>query len=217
MNTKATGFTLIELLVVIAIISLLVSILVPSLRQAKTLAIQIKCLVNLRSTSLALLIYASDHEEYLPGVRMNWGYPYRHYARVNMNWGDSDGHYAGPVGVGLLHEYGYLRGPDVYYCPGRSDHDYFAWDKEPENWGVPMTGASWMTTSYFVAASNVFVDPNSGGMLMDYGKWHRLNRTDPTKMLAFDVCVQDGGLLFGAKAHGHGMGYNFTFFDGSAR
>jgi prepilin-type N-terminal cleavage/methylation domain-containing protein len=65
------GFTLIELLVVIAIISLLVSILVPSLVRAKMLALATVCTRNLRNLGLAITYYSEDHEEQLP--RFNLG------------------------------------------------------------------------------------------------------------------------------------------------
>jgi len=55
------GFTLIELLVVIAIISLLVSILLPSLRKAKDLAKLAVCQGNLHSVGLATLLYGEDY------------------------------------------------------------------------------------------------------------------------------------------------------------
>ena len=55
------GFTLIELLVVIAIISLLVSILLPSLNRAKELAKGVICASNMRNCGLATLLYTEDH------------------------------------------------------------------------------------------------------------------------------------------------------------
>lgn len=55
------GFTLIELLVVIAIISLLVSILLPSLTKAKELAQAVVCANNIRNLGSANIQYASDN------------------------------------------------------------------------------------------------------------------------------------------------------------
>lgn len=56
------GFTLIELLVVIAIISLLVSILLPSLQNAKELARNVVCKTHLKEIGLASQYYAHDYE-----------------------------------------------------------------------------------------------------------------------------------------------------------
>ncbi len=58
------GFTLIELLVVIAIISLLVSILLPSLKRANDLAKSTVCVANLRQVVVAVSMYAGEHEAY---------------------------------------------------------------------------------------------------------------------------------------------------------
>jgi len=60
------GFTLIELLVVIAIIALLVSILLPSLNQAKELARRAVCQSNLRSLGLTYNLYAEENSRALP-------------------------------------------------------------------------------------------------------------------------------------------------------
>ncbi|MDY7011442.1 MAG: type II secretion system protein [Planctomycetota bacterium] len=57
---RENGFTLIELLVVVAIISLLVSILQPSLQKAKYLARCAVCLSNIRGQSIAQMTYAAD-------------------------------------------------------------------------------------------------------------------------------------------------------------
>lgn len=60
------GFTLIELLVVIAIISLLVSILVPSLKKAKDLARLTVCTSNEKQLGLCTQYYINDYQEYYP-------------------------------------------------------------------------------------------------------------------------------------------------------
>ncbi len=66
---RRSAFTLIELLVVIAIISLLVSILLPSLSKARELARATACANNLRGIGLAMWYYASDYGETFPACR----------------------------------------------------------------------------------------------------------------------------------------------------
>jgi len=61
------GFTLIELLVVIAIISLLVSMLLPSLQQARDAAKRVLCLGNLRAMGVGLSVYANGNDDNLDG------------------------------------------------------------------------------------------------------------------------------------------------------
>ncbi|MEL7474019.1 MAG: prepilin-type N-terminal cleavage/methylation domain-containing protein [Planctomycetota bacterium] len=56
------AFTLIELLVVIAIIALLIGILLPSMGKARDSARTLKCLVNLRSMSMASYLYTDAND-----------------------------------------------------------------------------------------------------------------------------------------------------------
>ncbi len=63
---STSAFTLIELLVVIAIISLLLSILVPSLRKAKSMARRVACSNNLRQAGLAMSMYTDGHDGMYP-------------------------------------------------------------------------------------------------------------------------------------------------------
>lgn len=65
-DTKQSGFTLIELLVVVAIIALLISILLPSLKNAKEQARITKCGANLHSIGQALAACGTENHGYGP-------------------------------------------------------------------------------------------------------------------------------------------------------
>jgi len=62
----ARGFTLIELLVVIAIIALLVSILLPSLNQAKLVAQAAVCGSNMKQLGNVFHLYGAENDDCLP-------------------------------------------------------------------------------------------------------------------------------------------------------
>ena len=60
------AFTLVELLVVIGIIALLLSILMPSLRKARSIAMRLACASNLKQISLAMNLYLNGNENTYP-------------------------------------------------------------------------------------------------------------------------------------------------------
>jgi prepilin-type N-terminal cleavage/methylation domain-containing protein len=63
------AFTLVELLIVIAIIAILAALLLPALVRSKQRAQAAYCMNNGRQIVLAMLLYADDHDDWIP-----WGY-----------------------------------------------------------------------------------------------------------------------------------------------
>jgi prepilin-type N-terminal cleavage/methylation domain-containing protein len=68
---KSRAFTLIELLVVIAIIAILMAILMPALRMAKDQAVRMQCVGNVRTLSLAWMMYKDANDDKLVGAMIN--------------------------------------------------------------------------------------------------------------------------------------------------
>lgn len=78
-RSRKRAFTLIELLIVIAIISLLVSILIPSLTKAKELAQRVQCLSNQRNLSIQVAMFCNDNDDVLPKTEGAVGMPWWWY------------------------------------------------------------------------------------------------------------------------------------------
>lgn len=97
------GFTLIELLVVVSIIALLISILLPSLRDARSQAKRVKCGANLHSIGQAIASCSAENNGYGPtwddgGVRTGSRW-------VMLTW------------IDVLFDTGYLGEERVGLCP----------------------------------------------------------------------------------------------------
>ena len=75
MRCRVNAFTLIELLVVIAIITLLISILMPSLASARSQAKSATCLANLKRLGTGMNLYLVNHRDRFPPFRLKKGKP----------------------------------------------------------------------------------------------------------------------------------------------
>jgi prepilin-type N-terminal cleavage/methylation domain-containing protein len=110
------GFTIIELLVVIAIISLLVSILLPSLRKAKELAYEVACTSNLHQIGTAWHLYLIDNNDTFPlwTGRMAYFYGGKHPAILDKESGERESRPLNPyVDMRLQNE----SGVGLFRCP----------------------------------------------------------------------------------------------------
>jgi prepilin-type N-terminal cleavage/methylation domain-containing protein/prepilin-type processing-associated H-X9-DG protein len=70
---RKPGFSLIELLVVVAVVAILAAMVLPALAQAKEKGRQTSCINSVRQQTLALIMYADDHDGVLPPTAYNDG------------------------------------------------------------------------------------------------------------------------------------------------
>ncbi len=115
---RKKGFTLIELLVVIAIITLLLGILMPSLRKARAQAKRIICMHNNKTIITAVVLYGQDFDDCLP-LGYQWGakqYNYPIWDQDYVIWGG-------------IYEAGYMKNHDSWVCPA-----YRGWDIIIDAW-----------------------------------------------------------------------------------
>jgi len=118
------AFTLIELLVVIAIISLLVSILLPSLRKAKVVAYRVVCLANQRHVMQAGQVYAGGNDGKFPKmVVYTWEYLW-----ATRTDGSHDHLPAAEAFLKCLGEY------SLMYCPARAEGGHFPGGTPESRW-----------------------------------------------------------------------------------
>ncbi len=123
MRRRLFGFTLIELLVVMSIISLLATMLFPSLTRARELARRTKCVSNMREIYHCFMFYWMDYEEtfphYLdpsePSPMNEWNWKMAQYVYYDVDTDPSVGGHVGNYRQGIFSCPSSVRSRDLGY------------------------------------------------------------------------------------------------------
>jgi prepilin-type processing-associated H-X9-DG protein len=191
---------LIELLVVIAIVAIMAAMLLPALKNARESARRIKCLSNIRQATTASLMYADDHEGYMPPCQEEAAHMLPYIGFPDENTGR------------ILNE------NHIFFCPSAANRPlaYGEWDP---NEGPYVFRGGWQCYGF-----NFHIQPPPAWLPMDSwcpanignGEMHHEKLVSPGTTFwmidassnRFDVYTQ-----FVAWAH-HKEGANASFVDG---
>ncbi len=66
--TRQNGFSLVEVLLVITLVTVLLSLLLPALSQARAVALKVQCAGNLRQQGAAIMAYCNDNKRKFPST-----------------------------------------------------------------------------------------------------------------------------------------------------
>ena len=194
-EARRSAFTLIELLVVIAIISLLVSILLPSLTKAKEMARSAVCMSNLRRLVLAWHMYATEESGQLPWESSSNATPaYHTYIECMVPYLDGEAQKNADEPLpGML-------------CPSAT------------SWSQEVTDRWWTAQyaiNYSAACSYLWEGTPSSGVWkqgsIPYGPWTMEDQRAPGEIYAF-MDSPGGGIRGCGGAHNYMFRWNPFFY-----
>ena len=194
-SRRRAAFTLIELLVVIAIIAILAGMLLPALSRAKTKAITVRCISNLRQLGITLAMYSGDNQE---------RYPFSGRAWPQMPFVDL---------LKLLDPYISTNSRAFYLCPGDRPPPWnVAWVKVngAANGGIRTNDLLFGNSYYYY---HQFYNDDTGSPVLTQRKTSEVKSPSKKAVMSCFAEPENGQLFDRNLAHGKD-GWPLLFVDG---
>ena len=221
------GFTLIELLVVIAVLALLLSVIMPSLANAKELARRTVCLAHLGQLGLVCVTYAHENDDWFPDYNV-------HPGPTGVKYQSPDPRCVSDVGlgdarslwVGYVADYTVERGTDIFYCPSETvmilENIWPQADGKVHWFGYPYWGNfKWCNGSPLEHEWGSILDPakktstvKTSAIIPLFGDW--VQYIGEVAGAPWNVTHTRYGRALGYLS-AEALGMNSTYADGSAR
>ena len=215
-RVRQVGFTLIELLVVVAIIALLISILLPSLSQARQTAAMVKCQAVMKQLTIANTYYADQWEGvYVPlklqdGTARGGGaltYPTNFYFRQFLGI---------PGATSTTTDAAFAAWPADFYCPSQPEQLRTVGRVYAMNWTGLVRVPNAFSAAHLIRRQKV-VNPSEKAQQFEGSTWiGQKARADYN--LYWDLWGEGGvpGVPADYVIYRHKEGVNILYFDGHA-
>jgi len=180
------------LLVVVAIISLLVSILLPSLSRAKQMARRVMCMSHMRQMGSAMHIYINEHDGKIP-PRTQTGDNSGYDARI-MIWASYS---LGGQNLSTPSQHGYLYdmlNSEMYLCPDNTARDWIRDGSQGYLYSVANYGvlAASAASLYVWGEPRFDANPARNWAIADVITWGGAIDYIPHNADSFNVLYRDG-------------------------
>lgn len=195
-------FTLIELLIVIAIIGILLTLLLPSLKKSREIALKAVCLSNCKQTHNAALLYAKDNKQWVPS---SLGFNDKRYSKA---WRAALRSYISSD----------KKVPDLFKCSKHNelDESHLEYSKKYPSLGMTYTwriNNSGLNGHYSLNGISNHNNPSTTRMNNNLSDWLMFGDSNDFRRIS----IKSGGSEQSPKNYRHLGLWNVVTFNGSGK